>query len=308
MFFGLLQRRPRTQRVVVAVVYDRQREKFLVIFNARWGGYTFPMRRFRTASASDALLEREYAVREARRAFSEDLGADLGRASEAHWMDRIEVPGVSGRTGERTLYLYDIVTLVPARPLPEGSFAGRFGFLTAQEIRDSDPDEPGPAARVVTWTTWQVLTRLLDNQQVAVAIVRRERNGQIEYLLTRNRHDQWFFPATRLGDQVPPKKMVIYEFKIKANYPGRMVVPEDGPAVDLEQDTPHLGPRSYLFHLREVRFPEEDLTMENNRLEAALNAAGVECDWRSEADLKAGGPDLSDTIRGLLPEVLALGQ
>ena len=138
--------RPRIQRVVVAVVYDPERQKFLVVFNPRWGGYSFPLRRFRRSGASDPLRERQYAEQEARAALHDDLGPSLRQAAEAHWMDRIQVRGASGRTQQETLYVYDIVTLAPTRPLPDSPFGGRFGFLSSQEIRDSDPDELGPCA------------------------------------------------------------------------------------------------------------------------------------------------------------------
>ncbi len=175
--FDLFTRR-RTQRVAVAVVFDPRRQKFLVVFNPRWGGYTFPQRRFSRDGAHDPLREREYAIHDARQALLNALGPTLGEATEAHWMDRIQVHGVSGQTGQQTVYVYDIVALVPANPLPDGVFGGPFGFLSAMEIRDSDPDEPGSNARMVTWTTWQVLTKLLDHQQAAVAVVSRENEGR----------------------------------------------------------------------------------------------------------------------------------
>ena len=53
--------------------------------------------------------------------------------------------------------------------------------------------------------------------------------------MTRNRHGQWFFPSTRMGDQVPAQRIVVYEFKLKADYPGKIVVAEDGMEVELEQ-------------------------------------------------------------------------
>src|SRR5205809_48406 len=80
--------------------------------------------RLRSRSATDAYLEREGAEQEARAAFRADLGPVLGESTEAHWMDRIEVRRHSGRTGVVTRYLYDIVTVRPKVPLPDGPFAG----------------------------------------------------------------------------------------------------------------------------------------------------------------------------------------
>lgn len=296
MMFSPFSRRHGVHRVVVAVVYEPERRKFLVVFNPRWGGYTFPMCRKRPRSAPDTVREREHVLEEAQQALRKDLGSTLGEAREAHWMDRIGVLEVSGRTGQRTHYIYDIVTVIPAQPLPDGAFAGRFGLLSAEDIRDSDPAEPGSNGLVVTWTTWQVLTKLLDNQQAAVAVVSRVVNGQHEYLMTRNREGKWFFPAVRMGDPVPPDRLIVHEFKSKANYLGKVVPAREPKLVELEQATQHLGPRRYTFHLYRTDFPQEDLLLSGNRLEAALDQAGVEFRW-----LGKGGPDLSDTAMKLWP-------
>jgi hypothetical protein len=304
MMFGPFKRR-RVLRVVVAVVYDPERQKFLVVFSPRWRGYSFPVRRFRRGGASDPLRERDHAVQEARAALLSELGPSLGEAADAHWMDRIEVPGVSERSGEETLYRYEIVTLVPVNPLPNGPFAHRFGFLSAQEIRDSDPDELGPSARVVTWTTWQVLTRLLDAQRVAAAVVSRISNAQREYLMTLNRHGKWFFPARRMDDPGTAEQLVVYEFKIEADYLGRIEVTE-GPTVEMEQNTLHLGPRSYTFHLRKAYFPQEDLTLPGNHLEAALFKAGIPFRWVKEGDMEAPAVEISPTVEGLYAAVMSM--
>jgi hypothetical protein len=288
------------------VVCDPPKKRFLVVFNPRWGGYTFPLRRKRRPGGADAIREREYALHDARQALLSDLGPTLGRTAEAHWMDRIEVPGVSGRTEEPTLYIYDIVTLLLAQPVPEGVFAGPYGWLSAEEIRQSDPEASGPNRRMVTWTTWQVLTKLLDNQHVAAAVILREGAGEREYLMTRNRHGEWFFPSTRMGDQVPADQIVVYEFKLKADYAGRIKVDEYGQEVEMDQESVHIGPRSYTFHLRRARFPQEDLTLPGNNLETALYRAGIDFCWMTETDLKAPHPNLSGTVAGLLAAVLQL--
>jgi hypothetical protein len=110
-----------------------------------------------------------------------------------------------------------------------------------------------------------------------------------------------------MGDLVPAERLMVYEFKMKADYPGRIVVSDHEMEVELDQQTRHLGPRTYVFHLRKTEFPREDLTLEGNRLERALDEAGVAFDWLDEARLSAGGEDVSPTIAGLLPAVLQLG-
>jgi hypothetical protein len=291
----------RKQHAVVAVVYDPDHRKFLVGFNSRWGGYTFPLRRKRVSPTFDPLKDRDNAITDARQAVMADLNLSEDLIREAHWMDRIRVKGVSGRTKEPTVYTYDIVTVLLNDSLPEGVFAGATGFLSADEIRDSDPETPGPNRRMVTWTTVQVLTRLLDHQQAAVAIVSRERNGVREYLMTRNRYG-WFFPATRMGDEVPSERLVVAEFNQKAKYLGRIVPDPVGHEVEMEQDTAHLGPRNYTFQLHRVRFPQEDLTLSGNRLEQALDAAEIRFCWVSEGELTAGTtPPFSNTAIRLAP-------
>jgi hypothetical protein len=205
-------------------------------------------------------------------------------------MARIEVPGTSGRTGLRCIYEYDIVEVEAVNDVPDGAFGSRHGFLTADEIRDSDPAERGPKARLVTWTTWQVLTRLLDNQQVTAAVVRR---GDL-YLMTRNRYDQWFFPARRLGDgrEAWPTMVNIFRewnINLKMEPAGEVVV-------DLAQQTAHLGPREYRFHLQGVKVDVEALAAE-------LVARGVMHQWR-RLDLTL--PDMSPTLAGLRDAVRRL--
>ncbi len=291
------------QRVVVAIVYDPDKKGFLLVYNPRWHSYAFPTRRFGNRTFSDAYREREHCKEIAHRALREDLGPTLGEASEAHWMDQLEVSGVSGRTGLETRYIYDVVTLQPVNPLPAGSFASRLGFLTAQQIHDANPEHPGHVSHLVSWTTWQVLHRLLEDQHVAVAVICRQRDGQREFLMTRNRYAQWFFPARRMGDDgVDAERLAVYEFRLSANYLGRIDVSEQGPPVALEQQTHHLGQRRYHFHLVRTRFPGTDLDQPGNPVEQALGPTR----WFSEAELLEPPDNMSDTVAGLRDRVLAM--
>ncbi len=118
--------------------------------------------------------------------------------------------------------------------------------------------------------------------------------------MTLNRLNQWFFPAGRMGDQVPAQRILHYEFSIKANYYHPIKVSEDGKTVEMEQTTAHLGPRTYLFHLYKISFPQEDLTMPGNRLEAALDRAGIPFRWMSEDELTSPEMNVSNTVPALL--------
>jgi hypothetical protein len=292
-----------TRRVVVAIVYDPAKKGFLLVYNPRWHSYAFPTRRFGNLTFSDAFKEREHCQSVAHLALRQDLGPTLGEASEAHWMDQVEATGVSGRTGRETRYVYDVVTLLPVNPLPAGSFATRLGFLTAQEIRDANPEHPGHVSHLVSWTTWRVLTRLLEDQHVSVAVICRRRAGHREFLMTRNRYARWFFPARRMGDDgVDAEGLAVYEFRLAADYLQRIEAAEQGPPVALEQQTQHLGTRRYHFHLVRTRFPGVNLDQPGNPVEQALGAT----QWFSEEELLDPPATMSDTIVGLRDRVLEI--
>jgi hypothetical protein len=297
-----------TKRVIVAVVYDQERRGFLLVYNPRWKGYTFPTRPWPAGNVADALQERKVCERQALAAFREDLGPRLGEATEPHWMERIEAHGVSGRTGRPTHYLFDVVTLRPVEPLPAGGFAGRFGWLTAEEIlADAEPD--GLPVRLVTWTTRRILAGLLEDQQVAVAIVSRLQAGQREYLMLLNRYAKWFFPAKRMDDEVSADRTIRYEFLRDAHYYGSGIDVAPAEVVSLEQHTGHLGTRQYTFHLQRTTFPGVDLAKSGNRLEASLDQAGKPSKWIPAQDLHEPLSDnISPTVRGLRETVLRLGE
>jgi hypothetical protein len=286
--FGLP--RVRVAVAVVAVVAKPGASRYLMVYNQKWRGYSFPMKKIRVGPTNDPLRDRRVAVDTARDALRADLEPPLGLSTEGRWIDRIEVEGTSGRTGQPRIYEYDIVEVSPTSEIPDGSFASRHGYLTADEIRHSDPTERGPRARLVTWTTWQVLTRLLDNQQVAVAVVRR---GDL-YLMTRNRYGQWFFPARRMGDGRTAWQVVVNDFRAW-NINLRME-PGREELVALKQPTTHLGTREYRFHLQRVNVDVEGLAAE-------LTARSVLHQWRP---LEMEGDDTSPTLAGLRDAVRKL--
>jgi hypothetical protein len=302
--FGLGQR---TRRFVVAIVHDRERQGFLLVYNPRWHAYTFPSRRFPDVHMADALQERDLCERIARQILRDDLGPTLGEVSEAHWMDRVEISGISGQTGRVTNYLCDVVTLVPVEQLPVGAFASRFGFLTSQEILQSRPEHSGHLTRLLPFTTWEILRRLLEDQHVAAAVVCRCQEGKREFLMTSNRYGRFFFPGRRMGDGMPAERLIVYEFRLGANFNGKMEV-QPGPVVRLEQETPHLGKRGYTFHLCPTAFPGEELTLEANRLANSLDQAGIRFRWISEDELRHPPDILSETVQGLAETVLGMAR
>jgi hypothetical protein len=285
----------RPKRVVVAVVYDGERRAFFLVHNARWGGYALPTRPWRPEGLADPVRFRAVCEQTALEALAEDLGRPLPDA-EPLWIDHLEVPGRSGRTGRRGLYVYDLVTVAPGEPLPAGGLAAPCGFLALDAALKSP---------LVTWTTQQVLRRLVGEQRVALGVVCRQGEGGREYLTTLSRHGGYFFPAARLRDYLTPIQALVGEFRLKTRFLGGIRV-EECAIVELDQQTRHLGERHYFFHVCRVTFPGLDLTAPNNALEDALARAGILCRWVSEGQV-ANPPDwLSPTVTGLRKAVLAL--
>src|SRR5262245_49988503 len=85
--------------VAVAVVAKPGPWRYLVAYNEKWHGYSFPMKKIKVGPTNDALRDRRVAIDTARDALLSDVGHPLGLSTEGRWMDRIQVEGTSGRTG-----------------------------------------------------------------------------------------------------------------------------------------------------------------------------------------------------------------
>jgi hypothetical protein len=284
------------RQVVAAVAYDEHLKSYTLVFNPKWVGYSFPTKSWPDVRVSDDVQYRRICEETALSAFEEDLRRPFPDA-QAIWVDFLEIEGTSGRTGKRTRYSYDIVWVGPGETLPAGGFGEFAGALTREQILGN--------RHVVTWSTRAILRELLEQQQAAVGVICRQHNGQREYLLTLNRYGRYFFPSKRLRRSVSPWRALVSEFRESADFNGR-IDPGTPARAAMTQTTAHLGDRDYLFHIYPMKLPDVDLSAKNNNLEVALAKVGIVARWFGEDELKHPAPQVSDTIIGILPEVLAL--
>ena len=100
----------RQVQVAAAIIADPagSPQRFLLAYNQRWNGYAFPMRDF----DPDAEPPQRAAIT----ALEDDLGVKLPSAV-ADETDYLGCFGVSGRSGEDTLYEYWAVAVDPGQPL-----------------------------------------------------------------------------------------------------------------------------------------------------------------------------------------------
>jgi hypothetical protein len=269
----------RMQAVIVAVVYEPERG-FFVSFNEKWQGYGFPMRKRRPTDYDEAFTARE-ALREA-------VGLRLPRA-EARPLEYVAYRGASGRTGRETLYLYQAYEVDPNERLPAGGLGSRHGFLSCEDLVTAD---------LVTWSTKVIVKELMENQEVALAVICRRGAGGREFLMVRSaRYGGYFFPASRLKTDSRPTWEAVEAVRRETGYfaPMKCGTPR---AVEDVHVSPRFGcPRRYVFHIVPVLLPAVDLSAAPNRLEEGLGRTEALWRWVGEAELAdPAGNDLSPTV------------
>jgi len=141
----------RQQPAIVAVIQDGQ-GRFLVTFNAKWGGYAFPM--IAVPEGGDILGSL------AIQAVEGDLGCRLPNATAAE-LDFMSRFGVSQRSGEETLYEYQLYTVEPNQPLD----------LFAAPTWNNNPPmflsyEELTIRTDLTWSTSAIVQEFVENQEV----------------------------------------------------------------------------------------------------------------------------------------------
>jgi 8-oxo-dGTP pyrophosphatase MutT (NUDIX family) len=277
----------RTQEVIVAVVYDPERG-FLLTFNDRWGAYTFPMRKRRPTDHDEAFTARE-ALREA-------LGVRLPRA-EARPLEYVEYRGTSARTGREAIYLYQAFEVDPNESLPPGGFGCRHGFLSPEALVSADQ---------VSWSTKVIVKELMENQEVALAVLCRPGASGHEFLMVRSAsYGGYFFPASRLKTKDPPVWEAVEAVRRETRYfaPIRCGTPIAVPDVHF---SPRFGrPRRFVFHVVPVRLPAVDLSTSPNRLEEGLRRAEALWHWVDAAEFAdPAAYDLSPTVTAVREAVL----
>lgn len=277
------------KRTVAAVVYRKDLDAFFVAFDSAAGVYELPMRGWSATISSDPVVLRNSREETAIEALQDAMTASVGRAdltsAAALWMDVL--PWEPTATG------FEIVTVDPGCPLPEGRLGSACGFMPYAQIKESP---------LVGAATQAILDKLLEEQRVALAAVSRRRHGEREFLMTRNRHGQYFFPAKRQRHFTDLQRAIVAEFKDNANYAGKVVAREWAVA-EVMQRTPHLGERRYFFHVFQTEFPPYDLNLGASPLEEALGMAGIDYRWFPLSQLEAEGEELSHTVCGVLEAV-----
>jgi hypothetical protein len=261
----------RNPSVVVAVVHDAQK-RFFVCFNESWHQYAFPMKQ-RAPGQDWAAV--------AKRAFEKHAQRALPANAEIEPLEFVGAYPGSGRPGKQTYYDYHVFEVKPRLALPAGSFAGRCGFLAYDELRE---------AELVSWSTRDIASALVEFQETAVAVICREvkpKAGRTEreYLMVRKAaYHGYFFPVVRLKTQAKPEQAVISAVRSDAGYQGEIEATRHG-EVEHEHFSPRYNrPRHFRFHICRVHLPGLELNVSPNPLETALQALA-----RAEGDAQYWG-------------------
>jgi hypothetical protein len=294
----------RLQPVNVAVVYDQERGFFLG-FNPKWGCYTFPMTKMR----EDEL----HPDRAALRALEEHVGERLPGAIVRKLL-YTEAKGVSRRTGKKAQYFYQVYEITPGarfdnalgladdaapdgtEPAVPSGFGCRQGFIPYKKAMASD---------LVSWSTKQILLELMENQQVALAIITKTPPGApTQVLLTsEGGGEPYFFPVKRIKEDTTPDAVVVSMIRdVGADFeldPGCPVRVRACGQFRCRQTRPRFNQqRRYVFHLCRVGLPSIDLDIPGNALEHALTQAGIASKWCLKEDLwNITGNHLSTTVQ-----------
>jgi hypothetical protein len=272
----------RRQPVIVAVVFEPDRG-FFVTFNDKWQGYAFPMRKRRPTDAGDDFTARE-ALRDA-------VNLRLPRA-EAKPLEYVEHRGTSGRTGRDTVYQYQAFEVDPRESLPAGGLGSRHGFLGREQLLEAD---------MVTWSTKRILQELLDNQEVAAAVICRPGASGREFLMVRSANYRgYFFPAARFKTASRPAWSAVEAVRHDTGFFGPMSCGEAVAVRDVHDSPRFQCQRGFVFHLVPVRLAGVDLSAAPNRLEESLLRTGVLWRWVEEDELA------TPALNGLSPTVASL--
>ncbi len=278
---------PRRQHVIVAVVFDPQRG-FFVSFNEKWRGYAFPMHKRRDWEA-DSLT--------ALSALREAVQLPLPDAT-AQALGYLEYRRRSSNTGQDTWYYYHAFEVNPGVPLPGGGFAERHGFLSCDLLL--------AGGLVVTWSTRAIVYELMDNQVVSVAVVCRPGRAGREYLMVQNnRHDGYFFPASRRKTDAPAAVEAEEALRGDTGYTGMVSV---GQVLSTEERhfSPRFGrERRFVFHLVPITLPDPSRALA--ALERSMRRNGARWRWVSEMELAdPAAHHLSPTLTVLRPLLASL--
>ncbi len=266
----------RKMQVAAAVVADPAgpAQRFLLAYNPKWKGYAFPMRDFHP--------DADPPQREAITALEADLGLRLpaARADETDYLGHF---GVSGRSGEDTLYEYWAVAVDPGQPLD----------LAAAQAPDGRPPLFEDYAALlkrddVTWTTKEIARHVVETQEAALAVVVRHGKNGPEYLLVWNgAYGGYFFPAARVRSEFKPAVAARRAVRSDLDYRGEAACAWKAEVHDVHYSSRYQCDRLYRFHVCATELPGVDLDQPGNALEAALTRAGRRWVWLTREEMAA---------------------
>jgi 8-oxo-dGTP pyrophosphatase MutT (NUDIX family) len=288
--------------VVSALVFDVS-QRLLLVKNEKWQGqFALPTRPVKPGSESLTAA--------ALAAVRADTGLSLPNAT-ARLVGYAGLAGVSGRTGETTLYQQWAVEVDPGERLRLPG--DRVRFEDCQSLQ---------AASDVAWTSKEVAAAVLAEQEVAVAVVTRPGREQTEYLvLWSDQYEGYFFPAGRVTQELGPAVVASAVVRVELGYTGEVVA-------DLKAEVPEFHfrprwgrPRAYRFHIVAVDLPGCDPHRPLAPLDRSLRAreadrlppaeggpAGWSWRWLTADQLRNPPEDLthSPTMDAVVPTVLAV--
>jgi len=294
----------RLKSVAVAIVYDESAAKFLLIHNKRWHGYAFPMKQF---ESSNSLSPAELALA----AIDErELSLDWPNAT-ATPLDRVGECLHSESARQYTYYDYHVIGIDPAQPLTD-EVTPDLRWFSYDELLD---------AQNVTESTKLIARSLLEDRQVAAAVITRAMDRGREFLVVQNRQHEYFFPATRLKLNASPADAVVRAMPMDLAFDGDLKV-VDQELVETDRQSSRFGRRDTHFqtHLCLIDLPGLDLTSANNQLEQSLHSLQMAIlgrpgpteirpywSWLTADELR-DRPDVSATIQPLISPTVQLAE
>ena len=274
----------RIKKIAVAMVVDDG--KFLLVHNKKWGGFNFPMTELdknRPPLGSKAIS-----------ALESELGVRLQKAT-ARELEYLGQYGISDRSGEDAIYEYWLYEVAPGEPL-QIEDAISTTSLTLEEIVDLAGG---------TWSAKAIANELLNNREVAVAVVSRLGIEETEYLVIKNaNYGGYFFPSMRRKTETAPETVAEKLFRDDIGYTGAVESSWKAEVEDVHYSHRFQADTQFRFHICDVRFPELDIHMPFNSLERKLRDRDIEWKWVTADELGATG-GYSETIKALKNQLLA---
>lgn len=251
----------------MAVLYDKQRG-FLLWNNARWGGYAFPMKQM--GEGDDPVQTALQAVND------RDFPLELPNAS-GDFIERIAADDRSLGTKQKTYYHYYLVEIDPGTEVKPQSLGPDLKFMDYEEIT---------SAINVTWST-ETIVESLKRQEVAVALMFRHVQDELEFLLVRKPRG-YFFPAVRRRGESSAEEMAVEAVRVDTGYPGPVNAEFKREATLVHESTRFgLTERRYIYYLCKT-----DAQIDNGT-------------WFTVDDIK-NRPDVSPDAKALLPTAIEI--